>query len=152
MPTASAMWAKPSAWNSGAETTVASSERIGTLSTSTPIGASDFGLSRGAPFGVPVVPLVRTMTFDSSAGSGGGESSPAAISASTVSSPGSSVQARDRAELGLVAAEELRVLVVVDQQPRTLAIADLADLRPGEVGVEAGSGGRRPCRRRTSRR
>ena len=52
---------KPSAWNIGAGSDVTSLALNGTCESTPPIGASDGGVLRLAPFGVPVVPLVRMM-------------------------------------------------------------------------------------------
>ena len=52
---------KPSAWNIGAGSDVTSLALNGTCESTPPIGASDGGVLRFAPFGVPVVPLVRMM-------------------------------------------------------------------------------------------
>ena len=52
---------KPSAWNIGAGSEVTSPALNGTCASTPPIGASDNGILRLAPLGVPVVPLVRMM-------------------------------------------------------------------------------------------
>ena len=55
---------KPSAWNIGAGSDVTSPPLNGTCDRTPPIGASDGGLLRFAPLGVPVVPLVRMMILE----------------------------------------------------------------------------------------
>ena len=52
---------KPRAWNIGAGSDVTSLALNGTWDSTPPIGASDGGVLRLAPLGVPVVPLVRMM-------------------------------------------------------------------------------------------
>ena len=86
----------PSAWNIGTHSSVTSRARNGTLLSRPPISDSERGSERGAPFGVPVVPLVRIVIRGDSAGFGGGLRSAPSISASSVSSPGSSAHARKR--------------------------------------------------------
>src|SRR6185369_403027 len=51
----------PSAWNIGAGSDVTSRALNGTCDRMPPMGASVGGVLRLAPFGVPVVPLVRMM-------------------------------------------------------------------------------------------
>src|ERR1700761_1846455 len=52
---------KPSAWNIGAGSEVTSLALNGTCDKMPPIGANVGGVLRLAPFGVPVVPLVKMM-------------------------------------------------------------------------------------------
>ena len=54
--------AKPQEWNIGAAISVRSRARSGIASSSAAAGSSDSGWRRLAPFGVPVVPLVRMTT------------------------------------------------------------------------------------------
>ena len=68
-PTARRVVAKPSAWNIGAAMYAGSPARNGTIESTAPSGASELGCSRGAPFGVPVVPLVSITTEALSSGS-----------------------------------------------------------------------------------
>ena len=111
------MWAKPSAWNIGAATWVASPALIGTFESSAAAGISERGASRGAPFGVPVVPLVSSTTLPCSEGDGGGESDAAPISASSESGPGWPSHHAVRVPSGGVRlGGEARVLLVADQQ------------------------------------
>src|SRR5436305_1007971 len=60
-PTPTIAWAKPSAWNIGAHSSVTSRARNGTLLSRLPRMPSERGSSRGAPLGVPVVPLLTTL-------------------------------------------------------------------------------------------
>ncbi|MBV8997980.1 MAG: AMP-binding protein, partial [Solirubrobacterales bacterium] len=86
----------PSAWNIGTHSSVISCARNGTLLSRPPISDRERGSERGAPLGVPVVPLVRIVIFGHSSGLGGPLVSPPSIRASSVSSPGSSAHARNR--------------------------------------------------------
>jgi hypothetical protein len=54
--------AKPHEWNIGAASIVCSRARSGIMSNSAAAGSSDSGWRRWAPFGLPVVPLVRMTT------------------------------------------------------------------------------------------
>ena len=54
--------AKPQEWNIGAASIVCSRARSGIMSNSAAAGSSDSGWRRWAPFGLPVVPLVRITT------------------------------------------------------------------------------------------
>ena len=54
---------------------------------------SECGSERGAPLGVPVVPLVKMTSFGSAPGLGGGDGSPSAISVSRVDASGASLHA-----------------------------------------------------------
>ena len=85
---------KPSAWNAGTHISVTSPARNGTLLSRPPSRPSDRGSERGAPFGLPVVPLVRIVIFGVAPAFGGLLGSPRLTSASSVSSPSSSVHAR----------------------------------------------------------
>ena len=60
--------AKPHEWNIGAAIIVRSRARSGIFENSAAAGSSDSGCLRCAPFGVPVVPLVRMTTRPFSAG------------------------------------------------------------------------------------
>ncbi len=79
----------PVAWNSGAPKYVASPTRSGMRSrNSAECSGETFG--RGAPFGVPVVPLVSRTNPPGLAGAGSGWSSlPAMTSSSDGTAPGS---------------------------------------------------------------
>ena len=95
----SAVNANPRAWNIGTHSSVTSRARNGTLPSRPPMIDSDRGSSRGAPFGVPVVPLVRITIFGATRSLGGVPVKLDSISASSVSPPPSappSVQARKR--------------------------------------------------------
>ena len=95
---ASAMWANPQVWNSGAAMWHVHPRRSGILDSSA-TASSTPALLRGAPFGVPVVPEVRMMIRPCSSGlSSLASAEPFAMSFSTVVSPcGSpSVQATTR--------------------------------------------------------
>ncbi len=108
-----------------------------------PISASERGSPRGAPFGVPVVPLVRIVirgdtpglggAVDSARGDQGIERIPGAL---LVVGPGAPATARR-----LDVPERFRVLVVVDEQVRALPARHLADLRSGERRVEQDDAG-----------
>ena len=93
-PTPTIACMNPSAWNIGTHSSVTSRARNGTLLSRPPISDSERGSERGAPLGVPVVPLVRIVIRGHASGLGGARRSPPSISASSVSSPGSSAQAR----------------------------------------------------------
>jgi hypothetical protein len=87
------------AWNIGVGSTVTSPPRNGRRDSGPPNGASERGCWRAAPFGVPVVPLVRMMSDACRPGAGGEAGLPAATSASRVSaarSPSVVVHARKR--------------------------------------------------------
>ena len=77
---------KPSAWNIGAGNDVTSPDLNGTCDSTPPIGASDGGVLRLAPLGVPVVPLVRMMIDECLRRLGRGLTGLRAISSSSVSS------------------------------------------------------------------
>ena len=135
---------KPSAWNIGAGSDVTSPDLNGTCDSTPPIGASDGGVLRLAPLGVPVVPLVRMMILECLVAFGGGIALLRAIrsaSVSSVLSDGSSLSglvasARSLPSGGLGRGDGLGVLVVVDDQLGALALGDLLDLRTGELAVE----------------
>jgi hypothetical protein len=63
--------AMPQEWKSGAAITVRPRARIGIASSTASAGAIELGWLRCAPFGVPVVPLVRITVRP---GAGGGSS------------------------------------------------------------------------------
>lgn len=77
---------KPSAWNIGAGSDVTSPALNGTCERTPPIGASEGGVLRFAPLGVPVVPLVRMMIFECAPAFGGGPGLLLAIRSASVSS------------------------------------------------------------------
>src|SRR6202012_2422091 len=77
---------KPSAWNIGAGSEVTWLALNGTCDRIPPIGANDGGGLRFAPFGVPVVPLVRMMIDECLLALGGGDLLCAAIRSANVSS------------------------------------------------------------------
>ena len=145
---------KPSAWNIGAGSEVISLALNGTCDSTPPIGASDGGVLRLAPLGVPVVPLVRMMIDECLVTLGACSELLRAIRSAMVSSvlpDGSSLsglvgQRAQLAELGIGLRDGGGVLVVVDDDFRALAFGDLFDLRPGELAVQqddagAGAGG-----------
>ena len=77
--------AKPQAWNIGEATTVVSRARSGIADSSDTSGSSAVmlaGMSRAAPLGLPVVPLVSSTCRPARPGGGGSVSSPAARSSS----------------------------------------------------------------------
>ena len=136
-PTPTIACMNPSAWNIGTHSSVTSRERNGTLLSRPPISDSECGSARGAPLGVPVVPLVRIVIRGHESGLGGAAVSPASISASSVSSPGLVRPGAVASPRRIVdALERLRVLLVVDEQIGPLARRHLPDLGPGERGVE----------------
>src|SRR5947209_5667154 len=98
-PTPTIACMNPRAWNIGTHSSVTSRARNGTLLSRPPISDNERGSERGAPFGVPVVPLVRIVIFGHSAGLGGSVVSPPSISASSVSSQGSRLQGGEPAAL-----------------------------------------------------
>ena len=107
---------KPSAWNIGAGSDVTSPALNGTWDSTPPIGASDGGVLRLAPLGVPVVPLVRMMIDECLVALGAGL--PAA--------------ARDQVGQRLVGAARRLVLVGVGAQRAQLAQRRLGlRTRPG---------------------
>ena len=84
--TPSSIWLKPSAWKIGAHSCVTPRARNGTFDNTPPTGANDIGTSRSAPFGVPVVPLVRITNRGACFGFGGAFGWVEVISAISVSS------------------------------------------------------------------
>ena len=77
---------KPSAWNIGAGSEVTSFALNGTCDRMPPIGANVGGVLRLAPFGVPVVPLVRMMIDECLLAFGAGDLLLAATRSASVSS------------------------------------------------------------------
>src|SRR6202012_4856446 len=77
---------KPSAWNIGAGSEVTSLALNGTCDKIPPIGANVGGVLRLAPFGVPVVPLVRMMIDECLLALGAGDVLFAATRLASVSS------------------------------------------------------------------
>ena len=71
----------PQEWNSGAAITVRPRARIGIASSTASAGAIELGWLRCAPFGVPVVPLVRITVRP---GAGGGSSDSLRVAADQV--------------------------------------------------------------------
>ncbi len=118
--------ARPQEWNIGAAIIVRSRARSGIMSSRAAAGSSDDGWCRPAPFGVPVVPLVRMTTRPGRSGgvSGGVVLARRDVLRHVAVHPGRGL----RDELG-----ELRV---VDHRRRGLLAAHLRDLRPGEGGVQ----------------
>ena len=124
-----------------------------------PTGASVGGVLRFAPFGVPVVPLVRMMIDACLLALGAGDLLLRAISSASVSSvlpDGSSASglvpsARSLPSVGFGLADRFGVFVVVDDHLGALALRDLFDLRAGEFAVEQDDAGPRPGRRRSWR-
>ena len=111
----------------------------GTLLSSPPISASDRGSERGAPFGVPVVPLVRIVIRGAVPGFGGALVSAPSIASSSVGSldlEPSSVHARHRPRGSSTSPEHLLVLVVEHEQVASPHAGNLPDLRAGERGVQ----------------
>ena len=108
--------------------------------------------SRGAPFGVPVVPLVSSTTRRGR----GRRRWPLRPRTPPISA--SSESRRPRLAVGppeqpavtrLDRRHEPVVLLVVHEQRDALALAHVAQLRPGEVGVQVQRSARRPSRPRT---
>ncbi len=90
-PSASIELSSPQAWKPGEDSTTVRPERSGIFDRYPPGSASDNAISRGAPFGVPVVPLVSRMIFCFDPGRGGRPSLPLRIRPSTVSASMSSM-------------------------------------------------------------
>ena len=90
-PIASVKCAKPQEWNIGAAIIVRSRALSGIRSSSAATGSSDCGCLRLAPLGVPVVPEVRISALPCSGGGDRSETSPPAISSSSVRSAPRSV-------------------------------------------------------------
>ena len=88
-PSASIDDSSPQAWKPGAASTTVRPARSGILDRYPPGSARDSAMSRGAPFGVPVVPLVSSTSFCFDDGRGGRPVSPDSISELSVSSLGS---------------------------------------------------------------
>ncbi len=116
----------------GTQSSVTSPALNGTLLSRPPISPSDFGSLRGAPFGVPVVPLVRIVIFGPSPARGGAPLSPRGdqrvqrvVGVLVVVDPGPVAAVRRVVD----ALEHLAVLVVVDEQVGALAFGHLTDLR-----------------------
>ena len=144
---------KPSAWNIGAGSDVSSPDLNGTCDSTPPIGASDGGLLRLAPLGVPVVPLVRMMILECAVAFGGGSDLLLAIRSASVSSllsASSSSEAESDASTlsGLVGSARslpssgsaaAHALVYSSSWMISFAPSrsdDLLDLRTGEFAVE----------------
>ena len=87
-PMPSVKCAKPQEWNIGAAIIVRSPACSGIFENSAAAGSSDSGCLRCAPFGVPVVPLVRMTTRPFSAGGTTSSGSPASIRSSSSGSLG----------------------------------------------------------------
>ena len=140
---------KPSAWNIGAGSDVTSLALNGMWESTPPIGARDGGVLRLAPFGVPVVPLVRMMIDECFAALGAGLLLLRAMSSASVSSvlPDSSSlsglvpSARSLPCGGSASGHRLGVLVVVDDHMGVLTLRHLLDLRAGELAVEQDDAG-----------
>ena len=77
---------RPSAWNIGAGSEVTSLALNGTCDEIPPIGANVGGVLRFAPFGVPVVPLVRMMIDECLLALGAGDLLCSATTSAKVSS------------------------------------------------------------------
>ena len=134
--------ARPSEWNIGAVTTLPSLTLNGSRSKSAPAVISPRGGLRGAPLGVPVVPLVSSTTPPER------RARPRAREASLVADDvlqrrvvvGRSLWVLDPrpvAQHATVGAfEQAGELLVVDQRLRTLALHDVDQLGPGERGVQ----------------
>ena len=82
--------AKPQEWKSGATMNVRSRAFSGIFESSATSGPIVSGCLREAPFGVPVVPLVRMIARPDSSGGTGSAGSPCSISSSSVGSSVSS--------------------------------------------------------------
>ncbi len=80
---ASTRCAKPQEWNIGAAIIVRSRARSGIDASSAAAGSSDAGCGRLAPFGAPVVPLVRMTTRPRDSGTATSAGSPVSMSCST---------------------------------------------------------------------
>jgi hypothetical protein len=104
----------------------------GTWESTPPIGASDGGVLRLAPLGVPVVPLVR-MIFAAAGDQIGQRFVGAARGLVLIRVCGQGAQLAQR-RLGL--GDRGGVLVVVDDQLGALPFGHLPDLRAGELAVE----------------
>ncbi|EOD68354.1 hypothetical protein H480_11692 [Amycolatopsis vancoresmycina DSM 44592] len=76
--------ARPQVWNSGAATSSRSPERSGIRSRIAAAVPSPFGVGRRAPFGVPVVPEVSTISRPGRSTGFGRSAGAAWISSSTV--------------------------------------------------------------------
>ena len=90
--------ANPSVWNIGVVSSVVSRACSGIRDSRPPTIANERGSSRGAPFGVPVVPLVRITSLAGRPAFGGDATDAPAISASSVSPSlwsGSSIHASE---------------------------------------------------------
>ena len=82
----SAQLAKPQAWNSGAAIIVRSRAFKGMTERSEAIGSIVLGIERSAPFGVPVVPLVRMIARPGCSGGDTSATSPRSIRSSSSAS------------------------------------------------------------------
>ena len=87
-PMPSVKCTKPQEWNIGAAIIVGSPARSGILENRAAAGSSDSGCLRCAPFGVPVVPLVRITTRPLFSGGTTSSGSPAAMRSSSSGSFG----------------------------------------------------------------
>ncbi len=111
--------------------------RNGTRSSNAPSELIDPTSLRGAPFGVPVVPLVSITTVGLTPPASTGVDGEAAISSSSVAcAPPASPES---VHAPVVALGPIRravvVLLVEDQRRDPLALADVVDLRAGELRV-----------------
>ena len=142
---------KPSAWNIGAGSEVTSLALNGTCDRIPPIGANVGGVLRFAPFGVPVVPLVRMMIDECLLALGAGDLlccgdqvGQRLVGAARVVAVRGEGQGAQLAQRRLGFADVLGVLVVVNDQLGALALGDLFDLRAGERAVEQDDAGPDP--------
>ena len=101
-------WAKPQEWKSGAAMCVFWRAFTGIFDSSDTTGSSDCGLAREAPFGDPVVPLVRIVARPSRSGGTTSEGSPPAISSPIVGYGRSSESCQAMKRLRRFAASESR--------------------------------------------
>ncbi len=136
-PTPTIACMNPSAWYIGTHSSVTSRERNGTLLSRPPISDSECGSARGAPLGVPVVPLVKIVIRGHESGLGGGGRIAGVDQRVERVVPGLVRPGAVAPPLRIVdALERLRVLLVVDEQIGPLARRHLPDLGPGKRGVE----------------
>ena len=144
---------KPRAWNIGAGSEVTSSALNGTCDKMPPIGANVGGVLRLAPFGVPVVPLVKMMIDEClpafGAGAlllGGDQVWPSVSSAlPELLSVRSGAQCAQLAQRRFGLADASGVFVVVNDELGAFTFRDLFDLRAGERAVEQDDASPDPC-------
>ena len=126
-------------WKIGETMTMVPLRGNGIRSTSSAVANGDT-LARGAPFGKPVVPLVRMTEPPGLLGAGSGSVEFAAMMSSIVGTPVGQVGAlvhpgEHPRQVGGQRVEQVRELTVVQHRLHVLPLAYLRELRLGESGI-----------------